>query len=169
MRVRIAARTGTSNQNLPITQFYDITTDNAKPFYNVYGGTQDNFSFGGPSRTRSASGIVNSDWFVTNGGDGFRISSRSRRPEHHLRRTSKRRARAFRQTHGRTHRHSTAARAAATDPYVGTGTRHSSSAHTCTRDSISPPTNSSAATIAETPGNSSADNSRAISIATNSR
>jgi photosystem II stability/assembly factor-like uncharacterized protein len=57
--------------NLPVTQFYDICVDENAPFYHVYGGTQDNFTLGGPARTKSMHGITNADWFVTQGGDGF--------------------------------------------------------------------------------------------------
>jgi photosystem II stability/assembly factor-like uncharacterized protein len=57
--------------NLPVTQFYRVEVDNSSPVYYVYGGTQDNYSMGGPSRTLNAHGIANSDWFVTWQGDGF--------------------------------------------------------------------------------------------------
>jgi len=57
--------------NLPVTQFYKVSVDNATPFYNIMGGTQDNYSLLGPSQTVSQHGILSSDWIVTLGGDGF--------------------------------------------------------------------------------------------------
>lgn len=61
--------------NLPVLQLYRVAVDDAAPFYHVYGGSQDSHNLGGPSRTASINGIVNSDWFVTLRGDGFRSAA----------------------------------------------------------------------------------------------
>ncbi|MFV1968702.1 MAG: hypothetical protein ACC628_25050, partial [Pirellulaceae bacterium] len=56
--------------NLPLTQFYKLDVDYDQPFYHVVGGTQDNNTQYGPTRTENNIGIRNSDWRITIGGDG---------------------------------------------------------------------------------------------------
>jgi photosystem II stability/assembly factor-like uncharacterized protein len=60
--------------NLPVTQFYRVNVDNEEPFYNVYGGTQDNNTLGGPSMNKSSQGVTNEDWKAIKGGDGFWVA-----------------------------------------------------------------------------------------------
>ncbi len=67
--------------NLPVTQFYKVAVDDAKPFYNIFGGTQDNNSEGGPSRTFNTRGIANQDWFVLLGGDGHQPATTPGNPD----------------------------------------------------------------------------------------
>lgn len=58
------------NRNLPLSQFYHVSVDEAQP-YNVYGGLQDNGSWFAPSK--SAGGISNKDWEFLGYGDGFNV------------------------------------------------------------------------------------------------
>jgi photosystem II stability/assembly factor-like uncharacterized protein len=55
-------------ENLPISQFYHVSTDMERP-YRVYGGLQDNSSWVGDSQYPG--GITNSRWENMYGGDGF--------------------------------------------------------------------------------------------------
>jgi photosystem II stability/assembly factor-like uncharacterized protein len=67
--------------NLPVTQFYRVAVDYDTPFYNVYGGTQDNNTIGGPARTTFAHGASNREWFFLLGGDGFEPAADPTNPD----------------------------------------------------------------------------------------
>lgn len=69
--------------NLAIGEFYNLAYDFREPFYRVYGGLQDNQSWGGPSRTTfeadnfgegAVGGIARDDWYLLGGGDGFHVA-----------------------------------------------------------------------------------------------
>lgn len=64
-----------------LAQFYHIQVDN-RPLYNVYGGLQDNGTWGAPNRTRNNEGPRNSDWFRVGGGDGFIVMVDPEDPDH---------------------------------------------------------------------------------------
>ncbi|HET6572056.1 MAG TPA: PDZ domain-containing protein [Fimbriiglobus sp.] len=55
---------------LALGQFYHVAVDTNRP-YRVYGGLQDNGSWGGPSHTLRRYGPINADWVFVSGGDGF--------------------------------------------------------------------------------------------------
>ncbi|WP_439100367.1 VPS10 domain-containing protein [Congregibacter sp.] len=67
--------------NLPVTQFYKLAVDDAEPFYNIYSGTQDNGTQGGPSRTDSVNGIRNSDWSLVLNWDGHAPATEPGNPD----------------------------------------------------------------------------------------
>ena len=64
------SRTWDFIDNLPIGQYYDISVDGRDPYW-IYGGTQDNGTWGLPVRTYSQLGITNADVVNIAYGDGF--------------------------------------------------------------------------------------------------
>jgi photosystem II stability/assembly factor-like uncharacterized protein len=60
-------------RSLVLCQFYGIAVDHRTPYW-VYGGLQDNGTWGGPSATPYADGITQADWKRVLGGDGFQTA-----------------------------------------------------------------------------------------------
>ena len=76
--------------NMATGEFYNLALDNRDPYW-IYGGLQDNQSWGGPSRTTSdveyfgddshSEGILNDMWYDLGGGDGFHVAVDPIHPE----------------------------------------------------------------------------------------
>lgn len=67
--------------SISLGQFYHVSADDRKPFYSVAGGTQDNGTWTGPSRTREPAGILNDEWRMISGIVGFNVVSDAENPD----------------------------------------------------------------------------------------
>lgn len=65
---------------LPLGQFYEVGFDFRQPYW-VYGGLQDNGSWGAPSATLTLQGVTNDEWVRVGGGDGFYTQVDPRDPD----------------------------------------------------------------------------------------
>ncbi|MEO8028472.1 MAG: hypothetical protein ABI823_18470, partial [Bryobacteraceae bacterium] len=68
-------------ESISLGQFYRVYADNRQPFYYVTGGTQDNGTWIGPSRTREPSGILNGEWRMISPIVGFHALSDAADPD----------------------------------------------------------------------------------------
>ena len=66
-------QTFTAHRGLVLSQFYGVSVDTRTP-YRVYGGLQDNGTWGGPTATRYTDGITLADWHRLLGYDGFQTA-----------------------------------------------------------------------------------------------
>ncbi len=62
-------------KNMPLTQYYKVAVNDKKPFYHIFGGTQDNGSLGGPVATNEPQGISNKSWYKTLFADGHQSAT----------------------------------------------------------------------------------------------
>lgn len=68
------------HNQVAIGQFYHVTVGPRRD-YMVYGGLQDNGTWGGPNRGPTGEGPINEDWISVGGGDGFQVRVDPRDPD----------------------------------------------------------------------------------------
>ena len=56
--------------HIPVGQFYALGVDMRDPYF-VYGGTQDNGTWGGPNFSKDVRGVLNDSWWKLHWGDGM--------------------------------------------------------------------------------------------------
>ena len=134
--------------NLPVTQFYRVAVDDAKPFYNVYGGTQDNFTPRRPVAHRQRPRHPERRLVRHAGGRRLLRGRRPEEPQHRLLRVAARRPRPLRPEDRRAGRHPAPGRAGRGAAALELGLAADRLARTRRRGSTSPRRGSSGATTA---------------------